>query len=149
MDAKKLLAVIVAGPILALFVAAAFVGVAIGENWTEATTAALVTGLVTVCGGGAVVVGLILSIVVGFPFAIRLMGDAGAARRTWVEAPPPSYHMEGPRRPALPWREERPPLPDARGDGGQWLSPGPGAYDLWEEPDNRFEGDFDDRFARR
>lgn len=153
MELKKLFAVVAVVPIFALFLGVGILATSVGETWTEATTAALVTGLTTVCGGGAVVIGLILAIVVGFPFAIRLMGDAGVARRTWVDAPPPppSYYLGDGRRPGLPpaWREDRPPLLEAKPDGGQWISQGPQKYDLWEEAAHDDDDDFDDRFARR
>ena len=119
---------LVAAPILALFVGIGFLAYAIGDTWTEATTASLITGMVAVCGGGAVVIALILALIVGIPFAIRTFGEMGNARQAWPGPPP-----YGPMPPALPrsWQEDAPPMIGAKGEG-RFLTQGPGNYDLWE-----------------
>jgi hypothetical protein len=128
---KAIVAAVALTPVAALFIGAAVLAQAIGENWDKATTASLVTGLVAVCGGGFVVIALILSLVVGIPLATRFFFEAGVARRAF-DAPSPVVDVYG--RPALPrpWREEQPPqLPDRQ--SGSWQSTGPGSYRLWEE----------------
>lgn len=132
---KGLLAVFVAVPVAAVMIASAFVGQAIAENWDRATTASLVTGLVAVCGGGFVVVSLIVGLVVGMPFAIRLFFEAGVARRAFDSSGPVVTYSQGRQLPppaGRQWQEETPPqLPDRQ--SGSWQSSGPGAYRLWEE----------------
>ena len=48
---KAIVAAVALTPVAALFIGAAVLAQAIGENWDKATTASLVTGLVAVCGG--------------------------------------------------------------------------------------------------
>jgi len=145
---KGILAVVVSIPIAAFLVASAFVGMAIADNWDRATTASLVTGLVAVCGGGLVVVSLIVGLVVGMPFAIRLFFEAGVARRAFDSSGPVVTYPPGRQLPPpvvtyppgrqLPppagrqWQEETPPQLTDR-QSGSWQSSGPEAYRLWEE----------------
>jgi len=106
---KAIVAAVALTPVAALFIGAAVLAQAIGENWDKATTASLVTGLVAVCGGGFVVIALILSLVVGIPLATRFFFEAGVARRAF-DAPSPVVDVYG--RPALPrpWAAGRPPM---------------------------------------
>ena len=134
---KTILAVVAVSPIVAVMVAAAFVGTAIADNWDRATTASLVTGLVAVCGGGFVVIALILALIVGIPMATRFFFEAGVARRAFdTSAPVVTYSPQLPPPAAgrRPWQEETPPqLVDRQ--SGSWQSSGPGAYRLWEDDD--------------
>lgn len=132
---KGILAVVVSIPIAAFLVASAFVGMAIADNWDRATTASLVTGLVAVCGGGLVVVSLIVGLVVGMPFAIRLFFEAGVARRAFDSSGPVVTYPPGRQLPppaGRQWQEETPPQLTDR-QSGSWQSSGPGSYRLWEE----------------
>ena len=132
---KTILVAVAVSPVAALFIAAAFVGSAIADNWDRATTASLVTGLVAVCGGGSVVVALLVALVVGIPMATRFFFEAGVARRAF-DAPSPYVDSR-----ALPagrprWQEETPPQLTDR-QSGSWQSSGPGSYRLWEDdPDD-------------
>lgn len=130
MKSSTIVVGLVAVPVLALFLGVGVLAMQIGEHWTDATTASLVTGLTTVCGGGFVVLSLIVAIVVGIPFAIRMFGESGRANSTWATLPPPPPRYAS----GLPtWQEARPPMLEAKPDGGQWLTQGPGSYDLWED----------------
>ena len=128
---KTILAALVAVPIAAVMIASAFVGQAIAENWDKATTASLVAGLVATCGGGFVVIALLVSLIVGVPLATRFFFEAGVARRVF-DAAPPTY-VDGRALPAgrRPWQEETPPQLTDR-QSGSWQSSGPGSYRLWE-----------------
>ena len=123
---KTIVAVVAVSPFVALIVGAATLAMRIGDTWSEATTASLVTGLVAVCGGGFVVIALILSLIVGIPMATRFFFEAGVARRPWDAAQSPRYLD------AKPWQEPRPPQLTDR-QSGDWQSSGPAAYHLWEE----------------
>ena len=127
-DSSGILKLLIAAPILALFIGIGVLSYAISGTWTEATTASLITGMVAVCGGGAVVIALILSLIIGIPFAIRTFGEMGNARQAWPGSP-----AWGPMPPALPraWQEDAPPMIGAKGEG-RFLTQGPGTYDLWE-----------------
>jgi len=127
---KTLLAVAALTPVAALFIGVGFLAKAIGDNWDRATTASLVTGLVAVCGGGFVVISLILALIVGIPLATRFFFEAGVARRAFDASGPV---IDGRALTAgRPWREEQPPqLADRQ--SGSWQTSGPGAYRLWEE----------------
>ena len=130
---KGLLAVFVAVPVAAVMIASAFIGQAIAENWDKATTASLVAGLVATCGGGFVVIALLVSLIVGVPLATRFFFEAGVARRAFDSSGPVvTYPRQLPPPAGARWQEETPPqLPDRQ--SGSWQSSGPGAYRLWEE----------------
>ena len=128
---KAILVGVAVAPIAALFVAAAFVGMAIADSWNEATTTSLVTGLVAVCGGGFVVISLILALIVGIPMATRFFFEAGVARRAF-DAPSPYVDSRALPAGRRPWQEETPPLLTDR-QSGSWQSSGPGSYRLWED----------------
>lgn len=128
---KTILVGVAVAPIAALFVAAAFIGTAIADNWDKATTASLVTGLVAVCGGGFVVISLILALIVGIPMATRFFFEAGVARRAF-DAPSPYVDSRALPAGRRPWQEETPPLLTDR-QSGSWQSSGPGSYRLWED----------------
>lgn len=132
---KGLLAVFVAVPVAAVMIASAFIGQAIAENWDKATTTSLVAGLVATCGGGFVVIALLVSLIVGVPLATRFFFEAGVARRAFDSSGPVVTYPPGRQLPppaGARWQEETPPqLPDRQ--SGSWQSSGPGSYRLWEE----------------
>ena len=104
---KTILVAVAVSPVAALFVAAAFVGMAIADNWDKATTASLVAGLVATCGGGFVVIALLVSLIVGVPLATRFFFEAGVARRAFdVQSP----YVDSRALPAgrRPWRNAAP-----------------------------------------
>lgn len=136
---KKLLALIAAIPVLALFGGIGILSWRISETWSEATTQNLVTGLTVVCSGGALVVGVLLALIVGVPLAVRIFGEAGLSYRAWGgggRTAFPSLWDDVPRPPRrLPspidgqWRELPPPsaMPPwgATGGGNTQLLPPP------------------------
>ena len=159
MNWKSIVALMVAAPILALFGGAGLLAWQVGATWTEATTASLITGMVTVCGGGAVVVALILSLIVGIPMATRYFAEQGVARKAWGDghAPQPQPPMyvypteHGARYPALPalrqqpgWREAQPPAVQVDAPGGSWSVADGAAYDLWDDGQSSSRADFPD-----
>lgn len=119
--------------VLALFGGVGVLAYKIGETWTEANTQSLITSVAMVCGGGAVLVAVLVAMVLGVPMAIRYFGEAGRARQTWDPMPPPM-----PRRvPQLDGYTSGPPLLTAqRGEGGTWQSMGPGQYDTWDDEED-------------
>ena len=136
---KKILALIGAVPVLALFGGIGVLSWRIAETWNAETTQGLVTGLVVVCGGGALVVGILLALIVGVPLAIRAYGEGGISRRgwggsgraalpEWEDFPPPRLPM---RRNApmidTQWRQLPDPTPPwgATGGGSSQLLPPP------------------------
>ena len=137
---KGLLAVFVAVPVAAVMIASAFIGQAIAENWDKATTASLVAGLVATCGGGFVVIALLVSLIVGVPLATRFFFEAGVPRRAFdTSGPVVTYPRQLPPPAGARWQEETPPqLPDRQ--SGSWQSSGPGAYRLWEEEPVEVDG---------
>ena len=128
---KTILVAVAVSPVAALFVAAAFVGMAIADNWDKATTASLVAGFVATCGGGAVVFALLVSLIVGVPLATRFFFEAGVARRAF-DAPPPYVDSRALSAGRRPWQEETPPQLTDR-QSGSWQSSVPGSYRLWED----------------
>lgn len=126
-----LLTLVIAAPLLALFVGVGIFAVYVGEGWTNANTQATITGLSAVCGTGIVVLGLIVGLIVGVPLAIRAYGESGRANRDW--GPPP---VDAPYR-TLPPAQEYPALP---GQSNPWTVTGGGAFDDMPAPvqDGRF-----------
>lgn len=98
---QTMVAGIIALPILALFGGIGFLAYQIGQTWDARSTESLIAGLVATCGGGVVVIGILLALIVGIPFAIRMFGEAGYSQRSWRDQPTPS---------PLPWpnRDQRP-----------------------------------------
>lgn len=80
---KKILAILGAIPVLALFGGIGILSYRISETWDAATTQALVTGLTVICGGGTLVLCILLALIVGVPLAIRAYGEGGMSRRHW------------------------------------------------------------------
>jgi hypothetical protein len=131
---KKLLVLIAAVPVLALFGGIGVLAWRIAETWNAATTQGLVTGLTVVCGGGALVVGILLALIVGVPLAIRAYGEGGASRRAWGASIPSGWD-DAPRlapqrrNPSLidtQWRslpDSTPPWGATRGGAPQLLPP--------------------------
>lgn len=72
---------LVALPVLALFGGLGFLAYQIGQTWDARATTALIAGLVATCGGGVLVIGLLLALIVGIPLALRLFGEAGYSQR--------------------------------------------------------------------
>jgi hypothetical protein len=91
---------LIALPILALFGGIGFLAYQIGQTWDARSTDSLIAGLVATCGGGVVVIGILLALIVGIPFAIRMFGEAGYSQRAWRELP---------STPPFPALTERPP----------------------------------------
>lgn len=81
---------LVALPVLALFGGIGFLAYQIGQTWDARSTDSLIAGLVATCGGGVVVIGILLALIVGIPFAIRMFGEAGYSQRAWRDLPPPA-----------------------------------------------------------
>lgn len=129
---KKIITIIAAVPVLALFGGIGILAVRIGDTWNEATTQSLVTGLTVVCGGGALLFAVLLACIVGIPLAIRAYGESGASQRKWQES-----HAVGRRslRDAEEWQslpayltKRQPPMID-----GQWTRL-PDSRSPWDPP---------------
>jgi len=123
---KAILVGLVAAPVLALFMGVGVVAMAIGDTWDARSTDSLITGLVATCGGGAVIIGVLLALIVGVPLALRAYERGGIARQAWPEQQylPPSVSRQ------QPWQQQPPMLTDKQ--QGQWLSQGSQQYDLWD-----------------
>lgn len=113
---------------LALLLGVGVLAWRIGDTWSEATTAALVTGLVAVCGGGAVVVAMLMALIVGVPMAIRFFAEQGIARQAWGNGRASTLPS-----PTRTWREPQPPAIEAKNSGGTWQVANAAQYDLWED----------------
>lgn len=128
---KTLVAAVALAPFAALFIGAGFLFYHVGQTWDARATDALIAGLVATCGGGAVIIGVLLAFIIGIPFAIRMFGESGyAARRGWGEQM--TYpHLPMPR--SSSWHQPPPLLEDKQRGSWQTLNQG---YDVWEpEPD--------------
>ena len=105
---KQLLYMLAAIPALALFGGIGVLAYRIGATWDAATTQSLVTGLTVVCGGGAVLLAILLACIVGVPLAIRAYGEGGAGHRNWDDG------RRTPSRPGLPGYDDWSATPSKR-----------------------------------
>jgi hypothetical protein len=142
---KSLITGLIAIPVLALFGGIGFLAYRVGQQWDARSTDSLITGLVATCGGGVLIVGILLALLVGVPLALRSYSEAGRARQAWHELPPPSYAREPDGRnaidaawqrlpPALPQPANQAPLPPIP----PWGATGGGQYQLLPPQDRRF-----------
>lgn len=154
---------------LALFVGVGFLAWKIGETWDQAATQSLVSGLVAVCGGGTVIVGTFIALIVGVPLAMRYFVEGSRAQRAWRDnggwqdegtvLPARRVPAQGVRQLTVQGNDDAqrynegynewgvyqdPPRLASNGKSaeqiGSWQSPGPQAYDLWEEEDGHYDG---------
>ena len=138
---KTIVAVVVLAPFVALLGGIGVLFYQIGQHWDARSTDSLIAGLVATCGGGTVVIGILLAIIIGVPFAIRMFREAGHADQAWHSRYPyPPLPSPGLRTPA--WLEQPPRLLDK--PQGSWRSVGQN-YDIWDEeqssPGETFEPD--------
>lgn len=140
MNWKTILVGLIAIPVLALFGGIGFLAYTIGQHWDARSTDSLVVGLVATCGGGAVVIGVLLALIIGVPLALRSYSEAGRARREWQEVSPPNYGRDPYGRNAIDAEWQRlPPAP--MGQPSQpppWGATGGGHYQLLPPQDRRF-----------
>ena len=129
---KTMMAALVAIPVLALFGGFGFLAYTIGQHWDARSTDSLITGLVATCGGGAVIIGVLLALIVGVPLALRSYSEAGQARRAWPELPPPNYGHDPYARNAIEAEWQRLPQPPAQTP--PWGATGGGNYHLLPPP---------------
>lgn len=126
---KTMVAVVVLAPFVALLGGMGVLFYQIGQHWDARSTDSLIAGLVATCGGGAVVIGVLLAIIIGVPFAIRMLREAGQADQMWhSRSPYPPLPPAGSRPPA--WLEQPPRLFDK--PQGSWRTLGQ-HYDIWDE----------------
>lgn len=128
---KTLVTIVVLAPFVALLGGVGFLFYQIGQRWDARSTDSLIAGLVATCGGGTVVIGVLLAILIGVPFAIRMLREAGQAERMWRQLPPePLYPpLPTPRGHRPHWAQE-PPLLAAKQGSWQRLDQ---EYDTWED----------------
>lgn len=132
---QTMLAALFAIPVLALFAGIGFLMWQIGEKWDARSTDTLIAGLVATCGGGVVIIGVLLAVIVGIPFAIRMFDEAGMSRRSWADYPP-SIGRNAPPAIDGQWRT----LPNNQ---PPWGATGGGDFAMLPEPqqDRRFSMD--------
>lgn len=143
MSWKLLVTSVVLAPFVALLGGVGFLFYQIGQTWDARSTDSLIAGLVATCGGGAVIIGVLLAVIIGIPFAIRMFGEAGySARKGWGELKPSSPYSARSysfgRKPE--WLEQPPMLEDKQ--QGSWRTLGPN-YDLWENERPDMDSSFD------
>ena len=125
---KKMIAVIVATPILALFLGIGVMALSIADTWDERNTDVMISNISVICGIGGLAFALVLAAIVGIVMITRL--PPRDRTPTW---------REGGRTLKPPVWIERPPLlPDSTQTRGRLYSNGPSAY---EDLDQTLFGD--------
>lgn len=125
---KKIFSLVVAAPILALFVGIGLLAIRIGDHWDERNTDVLISNVTMICGMGGLAISLALAAFVGLVFYARWQRD-----KHWDE--PPGWRQSPSRRlPSLgaqqqPWMDIPPQLPDMQEPKGRLYTNGPSAYE--------------------
>jgi MFS superfamily sulfate permease-like transporter len=89
---KEILAIPVALVGLAFLLGVGALAWNIGDTWQARNTDILITGLVTACGGGMVIMGVLLGVVIGVPFMLRMMRESATMRPDYW---PPAQTIDG------------------------------------------------------
>jgi hypothetical protein len=137
MNWKTLVTAVALSPIVAFLGGVGFLFWQIGQSWDSRSTDSLIAGLVATCGGGAMVVSLLLAIIVGIPFGLRILTEASYAHRAWREPAGTQWRALPPKPPS--WAEQPPQIEDKR--AGQWLTQGTRTYDVWDDDTGESEGE--------
>lgn len=114
---KKIFAVVIVTPILALFTGIGVLAFNIADTWDTRNTDVLISGLVTACGIGGVVVALVLGAFVALAFYARWQRD-----KEWS---PPSRVL--PKNQVPNW--DAPPPLQLEDKKGYLHSTGPAGYE--------------------
>jgi len=134
---KKIFSLVVATPILALFVGIGVLAFRIGDSWDERNTDVFISNMTMICGIGGLALALALAAFVGLVFYARWQRD-----KHWDE--PPLWRPDPPRRlsaagpPQAPWLDMPPALSDTQAPKGRLYTSGPGMY---EDLDQSLFGD--------
>jgi hypothetical protein len=125
---KKIFSLVIAAPILALFVGIGVLAFRIGDHWDERNTDVLISNVTMICGIGGLAISLALAAFVGLVFYARWQRD-----KSWDEPPGwrhgPSRRLPSPGPHQPPWMDMPPQLPDMQEPKGRLYTSGPGAYE--------------------
>lgn len=80
---------------LAFLVAVGSLAWRIGDTWEPRNTDILITGLVTSCAGGMVVIGMVIGLAVGIPFMIRMLQESRIPQDYYPPMRAPARTIEG------------------------------------------------------
>jgi len=123
---KKIFAFVIVIPVLALFGGIGVLAYHIAGTWDERNTDVLITGVITACGIGGLVVALALATFVGLVFYARWQQDRSwGAAPTWRSSPKLLPPVDQPP----PWLDRPSALPQPQEPKGRLYSAGPSAYE--------------------
>ena len=134
-EIKKLFAVILAVPLVALMGGVGLWFYKVAESWGQTETAMMMGGLTAACTAGAMALALLLGLIVGVPLALRAYSAAAYSNKRWddtVTIRPLQRDLPAQRSGQNEWMVNQPPQIAGPVDEGAWRSSGPAAYDLWE-----------------
>lgn len=123
-ERSPLLNMLIAVPVLILFLGAGVLLARVAWDWTPETTEYVLGGLLTICGASLGIFALVFGLLAGVAIYRRLQRDATESQREteWRQA----QRWPGQLPAAAP-----PQLED--GSRGSWYTQGPASYDVWEE----------------
>lgn len=132
---KKIFAVVIVTPLLALFIGVGMLAFRVSDKWDERNTDVLISNITMICGVG----GLVISLLLGSFIALVIY----AYWRQNQQMMPPMWGGKPPRRSRLPddippWMDAPPPLPPPDEPKGRLHTLGPSAY---EDLDTSLFGD--------
>src|SRR5436189_342286 len=107
---KTIVTLVVIMPFVALLGGVGILCYQIGQQWDSRSTDSLIAGLVATCGGGMVIIGVLLAIIIGVPFAIRMFREAGHSNSGWSQLPPYPPSLPSSTRPG--WMQQPPMIED-------------------------------------
>jgi hypothetical protein len=129
---KTIVAIVILAPFVALLGGVGILCYQIGQHWDARSTDSLIAGLVATCGGGVLVICVLLAIIIGVPLAVRILREAGHADKAWRQLPPcpPSYPTLTVSHPSPSNWAQKPPRLEAKQGSWHRLD---NAYDTWED----------------
>ena len=125
---KRIFAVVVAAPILALFVGIGTLAFSISGTWDERNTDVLISNLTMVCGLAGLVVALILSAFIGLVFYSRWQRDQGW-NAPGARGGASVRHLSQSQQQIPAWMEQPPLLTAEQEPKGRLYSAGPHSYE--------------------
>lgn len=125
---KRIFSLVIAAPILALFVGIGVLAFRIGDHWDERNTDVLVSNVTMICGIGGLILALAFASFVGLVFYARWQQNKHWGEPSgWRHSSARRLPYPSPQQP--PWMEMPPQLPNMQEPKGRLYTSGTSAYE--------------------
>ena len=125
---KRIFAIVVAAPILALFVGIGTLAFSIAGTWDERNTDVLISNITMVCGLAGLILALLLAAFVGLVFYSRWQRDHGWSDQGSLGGAR-VRRLPQPQEQAPAWMEQPPLLSAEESPKGRLYTAGPNSYE--------------------